>query len=145
MTQHYRHAYKLFACNGILFNHESPRRGANFVTNKVVKSAVEIKKGLRDKLPLGNLEAYRDWGHSKDYVRAMHMIMNHDTPDDFVCATGISHSVRDLCDYTFSSLGLNYKDYVGVDEKYYRPEELKHLKGDSSRLKSIGFKAKYTF
>ena len=124
---------------------DRPRRGTNFVTNKVVKEAVKIKYGVTDRLMLGNLDATRDWGHAKDYVRAMVMILEQDEPDDFVCATGISHSVRDLCDYTFSSLGLNYKDYVGVDEKYYRPEELKHLKGDSSRLKSIGFKAEYTF
>ena len=97
IVRHYRNAYKLFASNGILFNHESPRRGSNFVTNKVVKSAVEISKGLRDKLPLGNLEAYRDWGHSKDYVRAMHMIVNHTESDDFVCATGTTNSVGDMC------------------------------------------------
>ena len=135
----------MFVSNGILFNHESPRRGTNFVTNKVVKEAVRIKYGLSDKLMLGNLDATRDWGHAKDYVRAMVMILEQDKPNDFVCATGISHSVRDLCDYTFSSLDLNYEDYVGVDEKYWRPEELVHLKGDSTRLKSIGFEAEYTF
>ena len=145
LVRNYRNSYDLFLSNGILFNHESPRRGTNFVTNKVVKEAVKIKYGVTDRLMLGNLDATRDWGHAKDYVRAMVMILEQDKPNDFVCATGISHSVRDLCDYTFSSLGLNYKDYVGVDEKYYRPEELKHLKGDSSRLKSIGFKAEYTF
>ncbi len=145
LVRNYRNSYDLFASNGILFNHESPRRGTNFVTNKVVKEAVRIKYGFTDKLMLGNLDATRDWGHAKDYVRAMVMILEQDNPNDFVCATGVSHSVRDLCDYTFSSLGLNYKDYVGVDEKYYRPEELKHLKGDSSRLKSIGFEAEYTF
>jgi GDPmannose 4,6-dehydratase len=115
MTQHYRHAYKLFASNGILFNHESPRRGSNFVTNKVVKAAVEISLGKRDKLPLGNLDAFRDWGHSKDYVRAMHMIINHTEPDDFVCATGITNSVGGMCDYVFNKVGLNYKDYVTVE------------------------------
>ena len=145
LVRNYRNSYDLFASNGILFNHESPRRGTNFVTNKVVKEAVRIKYGFTDRLMLGNLDASRDWGHAKDYVRAMVMILEQDEPNDFVCATGISHSVRDLCDYTFSSLGLNYKDYVGVDEKYYRPEELKHLKGDSSRLKSIGFEAEYSF
>jgi GDPmannose 4,6-dehydratase len=141
----YRNAYDMFVSNGILFNHESPRRGTNFVTNKVVKEAVRIKYGLSDKLMLGNLDATRDWGHAKDYVRAMVMILEQDKPNDFVCATGISHSVRDLCDYTFSSLDLDYKDYVGVDEKFWRPEELVHLKGDSTRLKSIGFEAEYTF
>ena len=108
MVVHYRYAYNLFAVNGILFNHESPRRGSNFVTNKVVKSAVEIKKGLEKELPLGNLDAYRDWGHSKDYVRAMHMIMNHTEPDDFVCATGVTNSVGDMCKYVFSKLGMDY-------------------------------------
>ena len=145
ISRNYRNAYDMFVSNGILFNHESPRRGTNFVTNKVVKEVVRIKYGLSDKLMLGNLDATRDWGHAKDYVRAMVMILEQDKPDDFVCATGISHSVRDLCDYTFSSLGLNYEDYVGVDEKYWRPEELVHLKGDSTRLKSIGFEAEYTF
>tara|TARA_R100000988_G_scaffold1172_1_gene1464 strand:+ start:401 stop:1369 length:969 start_codon:yes stop_codon:yes gene_type:complete len=141
----YRNSYDMYISNGILFNHESPRRGTNFVTNKVVKEAVKIKYGLSDKLTLGNLDATRDWGHSKDYVRAMVMILEQDKPDDYVCATGISHSVRDLCDYTFSSLNLDYNDFVGVDKKFYRPEELVHLKGDSSKLKSIGFEAEYTF
>ena len=141
----YRNAYDMYISNGILFNHESPRRGTNFVTNKVVKEAVKIKYGLSDKLMLGNLDATRDWGHAKDYVRAMTMILEQDKPDDYVCATGISHSVRELCDYTFSQLDLDYNDYVGIDEKYWRPEELVHLRGDSSKLKSIGFKAEYTF
>jgi len=141
----YRNAYDMYISNGILFNHESPRRGTNFVTNKVVKEAVKIKYGLSDKLMLGNLDATRDWGHAKDYVRAMVMILEQDKPNDYVCATGISHSVRNLCEYVFSQLDLDYNDYVGVDEKYWRPEELVHLKGDSSRLKSIGFKAEYTF
>ena len=141
----YRNAYDMFISNGILFNHESPRRGTNFVTNKVVKEAVKIKFGLSDKLMLGNLDATRDWGHAKDYVRAMVTILEQDEPNDYVCATGISHSVRDLCEYTFSQLDLDYNDYVGVDKKFWRPEELVHLKGDSTRLKSIGFKAEYTF
>ena len=141
----YRNSYDMYICNGILFNHESPRRGTNFVTNKVVKEAVKIKYGLSDKLLLGNLDATRDWGHAKDYVRAMTMIMDQNKPDDYVCATGISHSVRNLCEYTFSKLDLDYKDYVGVDKKYWRPEELTDLKGDSSKLRLIGFKAEYTF
>ena len=146
MVQHYRQAYKWFAVNGILFNHESPRRGANFVTNKVVKSAVEIKKGLRDKLPLGNLDAYRDWGHSKDYVRAMHMIINHTEPDDFVCATGVTKSVGDMCEYVFGQLGLDYKDYVTKDPRFMRAEELKYLKGDCTKLRTtLGWKPEYTF
>tara|TARA_R110001592_G_scaffold138207_3_gene356819 strand:- start:584 stop:1552 length:969 start_codon:yes stop_codon:yes gene_type:complete len=141
----YKNSYDMYISNGILFNHESPRRGTNFVTNKVVKEAVKIKYGLSDKLMLGNLDATRDWGHAKDYVKAMVMILEQDKPDDFVCATGISHSVRELCYYTFSQLDLDYKDYVGVDTRFYRAEELVHLKGDSSKLKSIGFKAEYTF
>lgn len=146
MVRHYRFAYKLFACNGILFNHESPRRGSNFVTNKVVKSAVEIKKGVLDKLALGNLDAYRDWGHSKDYVRAMNLIINHTEPDDFVCATGVTNSVRDMCEYVFKELGMNYKDYVVQDERYMRSEELKYLRGDSTKLrKTFDWEPEYTF
>jgi GDPmannose 4,6-dehydratase len=146
LVRHYRHAYNLHACNGILFNHESPRRGINFVTNKVVKTAVEIHLGLKDKLVLGNLDSYRDWGHSKDYVKAMHAIVNHDIPDEFIVATGETHSVRNLCEYVFDRLSMNYKDYVHQDPKYMRPEELKYLKGDSSRAQAIlGWKPEYTF
>ena len=146
MVQHYRNAYNLFATNGILFNHESPRRGSNFVTNKVVKAAVKIKKGLQEKLALGNMDAYRDWGHSKDYVRAMHMIINHTEPDDFVCATGITNSVREMCDYVFSRLDLNYKNFVIQDKRFLRPEELKYLRGDSTKLRTtFGWKPEYTF
>ena len=146
LVRHYRHAYKLHACNGILFNHESPRRGSNFVTNKVVKTAVEIKKGLRDKLELGNLDSYRDWGHSKDYVRAMHSIINHDTPEEWIVATGKTHSVRDLCEYVFNALEMDYKDYVTQNPKFMRPEELKYLKGDSSKAREIlNWKTEYTF
>ena len=146
MVQHYRNAYNLFAVNGILFNHESPRRGTNFVTNKVVKSAIEIKLGLREKLPLGNLEAYRDWGHSKDYVRAMHMIVNHTAPDDFVCATGVTNSVGDMCKYVFNKLDMDYKDYVTQDPRFMRAEELKYLRGDSTKLRTtFGWEPEYTF
>ena len=146
MVQHYRNAYNLFAANGILFNHESPRRGSNFVTNKVVKAAVKIKKGLQEKLALGNMDACRDWGHSKDYVRAMHMIINHTEPDDFVCATGVTNSVREMCDYVFSRLDLNYKDFVIQDKRFLRPEELKYLRGDSTKLRTtFGWKPEYTF
>lgn len=146
LVRHYRHAYGLHACNGVLFNHESPRRGSNFVTNKVVKGAVAIKKGLQDKLELGNMDSYRDWGHSKDYVRAMHMILNHDTPDEFIVATGETHSVRDLCEVVFSKLGLNYEDHIVQNPIYMRPEELKYLKGDPSKVKNVlGWKPEYTF
>jgi len=146
LVQHYRFAYNLFAVNGILFNHESPRRGSNFVTNKVVKAAVRIKKGLQEKLVLGNMDAYRDWGHSKDYVRAMHLIINHSEPDDFVCATGITRSVRDMCEYVFNQLDLDYKEYVFQDEKYMRAEELKYLRGDAKKLReTFGWVPEYTF
>ena len=146
LVRHYRHAYKLHACNGILFNHESPRRGSNFVTNKVVKTAVEIKKGLRDKLELGNLDSYRDWGHSKDYVRAMHMIINHETPDEWIVATGKTHSVRDLCETVFSKLDMDYRDYVVQNPKFMRPEELKYLKGESQKTRDVlGWQPEYTF
>ena len=146
ITRNYRHSYNLFASNGILFNHESPRRGSNFVTNKVAKEAVRIKYGLTDKLLLGNLDATRDWGHAKDYVKCMWLILQQDTPDDFVCSTGISHTVRELCEYVFCKLDLDYKDYVGVDEKYMRPEELTDLKGDSGKARwMLDWKHEYTF
>jgi GDPmannose 4,6-dehydratase len=146
LTRQYRQGYKLHACNGILFNHESPRRGTNFVTNKVVKTAVEIKLGLKDKLELGNLDSSRDWGHSYDYVRAMHMILNYETPKDWVVSTGETKTVRDLCKYTFHSLGMKYEDYVIQNEKYLRKEEVNYLRGDSSEIRQVlGWKPKYTF
>jgi GDPmannose 4,6-dehydratase len=146
ICRNYRNSYNMFVSNGILFNHESPRRGTNFVTNKVCKEAVKIKLGLSNELKLGNLDATRDWGHAKDYVEAMWMILQQDTPDDFVCSTGISHSVRELCNYVFSYLGLDWKEYVKQDEKFLRPEELHDLKGDCSKLKNItGWKPNYTF
>ena len=137
ISRNYRNSYGMFVSNGILFNHESPRRGTNFVTNKVVKEAVKIKLGLSNELRLGNLDATRDWGHAKDYVRAMWMILQLDKPDDFVCSTGISHSVRELCEYVFSSLNLDYKEYVIQDKKFLRPEELHNLKGDASKLVKV--------
>mgnify|MGYP003645355115 CR=1 FL=1 len=146
LVRNYRNSYKLFLSNGILFNHESPRRGTNFVTNKVVKEAVKIKKGLSDKLLLGNLEAARDWGHAKDYVKAMWLILQHDEPDDFVCSTGISHTVKDLVKYVFDKLDLDWQEYVSQDDRYYRPEELDVLKGDCSKAKKVlGWKRSYSF
>lgn len=146
IVHNYRKAYKLHACNGILFNHESPRRGSNFVTNKVVKGAVLIKKGLAKNLELGNMDSFRDWGHSKDYVRAMHMIINHDIPDDFVVATGETHSVREMTEYVFSKLGLDYKEFVVQNPIFLRAEELPYLKGDCSKLKStFNWVPEYTF
>jgi GDPmannose 4,6-dehydratase len=146
MVRHYRRAYGLHAVNGILFNHESPRRGSNFVTNKVVKAACNIKLGKQDKLELGNMDSYRDWGHSKDYVRAMHAIMNHDTPDDFVVSTMETHSVREMCEVVFSYLGMDYKKYIVQNPKYVRPEELPYLKGDSTKIReTLGWEPEYTF
>ncbi len=146
LVKHYRNAYKLFACNGILFNHESPRRGSNFVTNKVVKTAVQIKLGLENKLVLGNINSYRDWGHSKDYVRAMHLIINHNKADDFVIATGKTRSVKDMVNYVFRRLSIPVKKHLKIDKKYFRPEELKYLKGDCSKAKKIlKWKPEYTF
>ena len=125
----YRESYDMFICNGILFNHESPRRGLNFVTNKVVEGAINIKLGKASHLALGNLNATRDWGHAKDYVKAMWLMLQQDEPDDYVCATGESHSVRELCEIVFSKVGLDYNDYVRVDPVYYRPFELDDWKG----------------
>jgi len=142
----YRTSYNMFISNGILFNHESPRRGLNFVSNKVVDGAVKISRQEQDTLPLGNLEATRDWGHAKDYVRAMWMILQHDKPDDFVCATGESHSVRELCEEVFAELDLDYLDHVTVDHKYFRPTELDDLKGDCTKLREVlGWEPTYTF
>jgi len=146
ICRNYRNSYKMKIWNGILFNHESPRRGTNFVTNKVVKAAVRIKLDLQNNLHLGNLDATRDWGHAKDYVEAMWMMLQTDKPDDYVCATGISHSVKDLCEYTFNKLDLDYKKYVVIDGKHFRPEELNDLKGDPSKLKkNLGWSPKYSF
>jgi hypothetical protein len=146
ICRNYRNSYNMKIWNGILFNHESPRRGTNFVTNKVVKAAVKISLGLQDKLHIGNLSATRDWGHAKDYVYAMWLMLQSDNPDDYVCSTGVSHSVGDLCSYVFSSLGLDYQDFIVIDEKHFRPEELENLKGDSSKLrKELSWKPEYTF
>lgn len=146
IVKNYRNAYKLHASNGILFNHESPRRGSNFVTNKVVKAAVMISLGLQDKLELGNMDAYRDWGHSYDYVRAMHLILQQSKPGDWVVATGETRSVRDMCEYVFGKLDLNYKDHVTQNQKFLRPEELPYLKGDSTKIRTkLGWEPTYTF
>ena len=146
IVRHYRRAHNLHAVNGILFNHESPRRGSNFVTNKVVKAACSIKLGLQDKLELGNMDSYRDWGHSKDYVIAMHAMLNHDTPDDFVVSTMETHSVREMCELVFKYLDLDYKDYISQNPKFMRPEELPYLKGDSTKIReTLKWKPEYTF
>ncbi len=146
IVRNYRRAYGLHATNGILFNHESPRRGSNFVTNKVAKAAAKIKLGLQDKLELGNIDSYRDWGHSYDYVRAMHLMMQHDSPGDWIVSTMKTHSVREMCELVFNHLGLDYKDYVIQNPKFLRPEELPYLKGDSTKIRTeLGWKPTYTF
>ena len=146
LFRNYRNAFNLFASNGILFNHESPRRATNFVTTKIIKTAVQIKNGKMKNLELGNLDSQRDWGHAKDYVRAMHLILNHDKADDFVISTGETHSIRELCKIIFSKLGMNYEDYVKINPKFIRPEELNYLCGDSSKARNtLGWKPEYSF
>lgn len=146
MVRHYRKAYGLHCCNGILFNHESPRRGSNFVTNKVVKAIVRISLGLQDKLEIGNMNAQRDWGHSKDYVRAMHAIINHSEADDFVVSTGVTHSVHQMIDYVHKKV-IPYQSLMLVQNpKFLRAEELEYLCGDSSKIRNtLGWKPEYTF
>ena len=146
IVKSYRESYGLFACNGILFNHESPRRGSNFVTNKVVKRAVEISLGKADKLVLGNLDSKRDWGHSKDYMKAIIKMMDYKEARNWIIATGKSHSVRDLCTYVFEKLNLDPEKYVTQNPKFMRPEELKYLCGDSSETrKTLKWEPEYTF
>ena len=135
ITVNYRESYGIFAVSGILFNHESPRRGLEFVTRKVTDGAARIKLGLTDKLRMGNLDAKRDWGFAGDYVRAMWMMLNHDKPDNFVIATGQNHSVRKLCEIAFSHLDLDYKEYVVTDPAFVRPAEVDVLLGDASHAK----------
>ncbi len=136
-TVNYREAYDLFAVNGILFNHESPRRGETFVTRKITRGATRIKLGLQDKLYLGNLEAKRDWGYAKDYVEGMWMMLQHDSPEDFVLATGQTQSIKDFLKYTFEYLDLDWNDYVEVDPRYFRPTEVNLLLGDFSKAKDL--------
>jgi GDPmannose 4,6-dehydratase len=146
ITRHYREAYSLFAANGILFNHESPRRASNFVTSKVIKTAVQIKLGQATKLTLGNLDSQRDWGHSRDYVKAMVKILEHNAPDDWVVATGQTRSIRQLLQLVFERLDLEYHDYVIQDPKFMRPEELQYLRGDATKIKTeLGWKPETTF
>lgn len=146
LARHYRRAYPLHITNGLLFNHCGERRGENFVEMKICKAAVKIKLGLQQELELGNMDSFRDFGSSKDYVRAMHMIINHHTADDFVVATGETHSIREVCEIAFEELGLDYKKYVVQNPKFLRPEELPYLCGDSTKIRSeIGWKPQYTF
>lgn len=146
LCNNYKQAYNMFISSGILFNHESYRRGINFVTNKVVHDAVQVSVGKKKKIRLGNLEAQRDWGHAKDYVKAMWLMLQQYKPDNFVIATGETHSVRFLVEYVLSKLNLKFHECVEIDPNLFRPEELKYLKGDCSfARKSLGWKPEYTF
>jgi len=146
MTVNYREAYGLFACNGILFNHESPRRGETFVSRKITKAAVRIKLGIQKELYLGNLEAKRDWGYAGDYVQAMWLMLQQEEPDDYVIATGETHTVRELLDLAFGHLSLNWQKYVKIDPRYYRPTEVDLLIGDASKAKKkLGWEPKVSF
>lgn len=145
-TVNYREAYGLFACNGILFNHESPRRGETFVTRKITRAATRIKLGLQDKLYLGNLDAKRDWGFAGDYVETMWLMLQQDKPDDYVIATGQTHSVREFLDEVFGYLDLDWQKYVEIDPRYYRPSEVDFLLGDPSKaMKALKWEPKVTF
>ena len=146
MVKNYRNAYNIFACNGILFNHESPRRGETFVTRKITRAATQIKLGLKDTLFLGNLEAKRDWGFAADFVEAMWLMMQQDEPDDYVIATGETHSVREFVEIVFGKLGLDYKRHVSIDQKYFRPTEVDILLGDATKAKKkLGWASKVSF
>jgi GDPmannose 4,6-dehydratase len=145
-TVNYRESYGMFACNGILFNHESPRRGETFVTRKITRAVAHIKAGLQDTLYLGNLEARRDWGYAKEYVEAMWLMLQQDEPDDYVIATGETHSVREFLEEAFSYAGLDWRKHVEIDAKYYRPAEVDLLIGDASKAKAkLGWSPKTTF
>lgn len=136
-TVNYREAYGLFASNGILFNHESPRRGENFVTRKISKAVADIVHGRADSVILGNLDARRDWGFAGDYVEAMWLMLQHDRPDDFVVATGEAHSVREFCEHAFARVGMDYRDHVVSDERFFRPAEVDYLHGDATKAQRV--------
>jgi GDPmannose 4,6-dehydratase len=145
-TVNYRESYNIFACNGILFNHESPRRGETFVTRKITRAAARIKNGLENKLYLGNLDAKRDWGYAKEYVEAMWLMLQQDEADDYVIATGETHSVGEFLEEAFSYVGLDWRDYVEIDPKYYRPAEVDLLIGDASKARAnLGWQPNTTF
>jgi len=146
LTRNYRDAYQMYCVSGILFNHESPRRGFEFVTRKTTSAVAKIKLGLATELLIGNLDAQRDWGHAADYVRAMHLMLQQPKPDDYVIATGETHSVREFCEMAFAEAGLDWRDYVKVDERYYRPAEVDLLVGDATKARqTLGWKPTYTF
>lgn len=137
LTKNYREAYNLFTCNGILYNHESPRRGFEFVTRKITSHVAMIKLGLKKQLELGNMTAKRDWGHSREYVKAMWLMLQNDTPDDYVIATGKSYSVKDFCEKAFSYVGLNWRDYVKINSKFNRPAEVETLCGNPQKARNV--------
>ncbi len=146
LTMNYREAYGMYCCSGILFNHEGPRRGFEFVTRKITSAVARIKLGLSKDLRIGNLEAKRDWGHAADYVRAMHLMLQQPGPDDYVVATGKTHSVREFCELAFSRVGLDYREFVSIDERFYRPAEVDLLIGDPSKARAeLNWSPKYTF
>ncbi|MDX6574900.1 MAG: GDPmannose 4,6-dehydratase [Blastocatellia bacterium] len=146
LTRNYREAYGMFCASGLLFNHEGPRRGFEFVTRKITNAAARIKLGLASEVRLGNLDAKRDWGHAADYVKAMHLMLQQPQADDFVVASGESHTVREFCDRAFAEVDLDYRDYVKVDERFYRPAEVDELVGDASKARAVlGWKARYSF
>ena len=146
LTRNYREAYEMFCCNGILFNHESPRRGFEFVTRKISHGVAMIKAGKATELSLGNLDARRDWGHAKDYVRAMHLMLQQEQPDDFVIATGKTFAVREFCEIAFGHVGLNYEDYVKIDPRFFRPAEVELLIGDPAKAaEKLGWSPEFQF
>lgn len=146
LTMNYREAYGLFACNGILFNHESPRRGREFVTRKITSGVARIKAGRQEELRLGNLEALRDWGHAADYVEAMWLMLQQGAPDDYVVATGETHSVREFCEVSFSEAGLDWKDFVVSDPKFFRPAEVEVLTGNATKASLVlGWQRRHDF
>ena len=146
LTRNYREAYGMFCANGILFNHEGPRRGFEFVTRKITSTVARIRAGQASELRLGNLDARRDWGHAEDYVRAIHLMLQLEDPDDFVISSGESHTVREFCELAFGEVGLNYRDHVVVDERFYRPAEVESLIGDSSKARRVlNWHPGYTF
>ncbi len=146
LTMNYREAYDMFCCNGILFNHEGPRRGYEFVTRKITSTVARIKNGLATELRLGNLDAQRDWGHAADYVRAMHLMLQQPIADDYVIATGETHSVREFCDIAFNEVGLNYEEFVRIDERFQRPAEVDLLIGDAAKATAVlGWKPTWSF
>jgi len=146
LTRNYREAYDMFCASGIFFNHEGPRRGYEFVTRKITSSVAQIKLGLSKELRLGNLDAKRDWGHAKDYVRAMHLMLQRDEPEDYVVATGETHTVKEFCELAFDEVGLDYRAYVRTDERFLRPAEVDLLVGDATKARTeLGWKPSYTF